>query len=571
MKILGLACVAAALTASCSSPKDSTPAAGRDVTVVVAADLHFDLPPETDQYYHVVAMNQLPGQFVFPADTAAAGSTSATPVDHIDAVVLAGDMFDKARPEILSLYRDRYEPGEGDRRIHYPVYPGFGNHDIDPAVSDKGADNLKGRAFSLHYLDSILQDKLAKKEILNLHPGSRSYSWNIGDVHFIQAQRFSGDTAYSKSNFDWLADDLRTYASKGNPVVYIQHYGVDPWALKWWPQAARNRLFDLLDHYNVAAFLVGHTHTPSLQSYRGYPIYQVNNAWPDEDGNGAFAVVRIRENTVDIASCRWTDGEGHFETVGPFVHDTLPRKIDCSIHYNAFSHNDYWRENPLQDALAFRFNCVEADLWLIDGELYVSHDRPEPNPAITFRNLYLRPLVERIQANGGKVYPESDRPFYLMVDCKQEGEAMYKVLKEQMEPYKEYFCCVDNGVYKEGPVLFFLSGDRPKQSLPEETSRFTFLDGQICDLDAGVPATLAPVVSDNYADFFTWDGQGEMPADQLQKMRALIARVHEQGKLFRWWGAPDTPVFKRFFLREGVDLVGADNLNGLYNVLNQSE
>ena len=81
------------------------------------------------------------------------------------------------------------------------------------------------------------------------------------------------------------------------------------------------------------------------------------------------------------------------------------QKASSAIHYNAFSHNDYWRERPLLDALSFRFNCVEADLWLIDGELYVSHDRPEPNPAITFENLYLKPLVARIQANGGKVYP----------------------------------------------------------------------------------------------------------------------------------------------------------------------
>lgn len=87
------------------------------------------------------------------------------------------------------------------------------------------------------------------------------------------------------------------------------------------------------------------------------------------------------------------------------------QKASSAIHYNAFSHNDYWRERPLLDALSFRFNCVEADLWLIDGELYVSHDRPEPNPAITFENLYLKPLVARIQANGGKVYPGSDRPF----------------------------------------------------------------------------------------------------------------------------------------------------------------
>ncbi len=63
-----------------------------------------------------------------------------------------------------------------------------------------------------------------------------------------------------------------------------------------------------------------------------------------------------------------------------------------TIHYNAFSHNDYERPRPLFDALSFQFNCVEADLWLIDGELYVSHDSVAPNPDITFEKLYLLPL-----------------------------------------------------------------------------------------------------------------------------------------------------------------------------------
>lgn len=543
------------LSVSCSSAKEQNE---RDVTVVIAGDLHFDLPPETDQYYHVVTMNRLENNFVFPAE--ALPGIAGEKVKKLDGVILAGDIFDKPGDEILALYRQRYEKGKGDKTIHYPVYPGLGNHDIVPYPEGKG-DNLEGRSFTLHYIDSILNDKLEKKEILNLHPGSRSYSWNIGDVHFIQAQRFSGDTTYSESNFDWLADDLKTYASAGNPVVYIQHYGVDPWALKWWPQADRNRLFDLLNSYNVAAFLVGHTHAASLQHYRGYPIYQVNNAWPDKDGNGSFAVLRIKGDKVAVASCRWIDDKGGFEVVPPYQNDSLPRMVDKSIHYNAFSHNDYWRENPLSDALAFRFNCVEADLWPIDGELYVSHERPQPDPSITFENLYLKPLVARIRSNGGKVYPDSDRPFYLMVDCKVQGEEIYALLKKQIEPYKEYFCAVNDGVYKEGAILFFLSGDRPNKTLPKETSRFTFLDGQIKDLGQNIPATLAPVVSDDYSAFFTWNGEGQMPSDQLQKMREIINQVHKEGKLFRWWGAPDTPAFKRFFIQEGVDLVGADDLH----------
>ena len=39
------------------------------------------------------------------------------------------------------------------------------------------------------------------------------------------------------------------------------------------------------------------------------------------------------------------------------------------VYYNAFSHNDYEHSRPLFDALDRGFNCVEADLWYIDGEL----------------------------------------------------------------------------------------------------------------------------------------------------------------------------------------------------------
>ncbi|MCD8041557.1 MAG: metallophosphoesterase [Tannerellaceae bacterium] len=556
-------CVAAILClVSCAAVQPEE----RDITVVIVADLHFDAPPETDQYYHVVTINNLENNFIFPQN--AMSGIAGRAVTKIDGVIIAGDMFDQPGADILQLYKDRYEmqPDKDEKNIRYPVYPGYGNHDIDPISSDS-LKNLEGRKFLLAYLDSVLHDKLAKGEILNLHPGSRSYSWNTGDVHFIQAQRFSGDTGYGESNFEWLEEELATYAANGVPVVYIQHYGVDPWALTWWPQEARNRLFDLLDQYNIVAIFVGHTHIPTLQYYRGYPVYQVNNAWPDRDGNGSFAVMRIKGDAVSVANCRWLDGQGTFEVIDPYLNDTLPRQINKDIHYNAFSHNDYWRDNPLEDALAFRFNCVEADLWMIDGELYVAHDRPAPDPAITFENLYLKPLQERIRLNKGKVYPESDRPFYLMLDCKTNGEEMYPLLKKQLEPYKEMFCMVEENEYREGAVLIFISGDRPRKTVEAESTRTVFLDGQVKDLGKNMPATLMPVISDNYAAFFNWTGEGEMPEEELRKMRRIIDEVHAEGKLFRWWGAPDNRECKKIFLEQGVDLIGTDRLNDLFHIL----
>lgn len=260
---------------------------------------------------------------------------------------------------------------------------------------------------------------------------------------------------------------------------------------------------------------------------------------------------------------------GIYENTDVFLKISNLLNLPAKVHYNAFSHNDYWRARPLQMALDYRFNCVEADLWPIGGELYVSHERPEANPEINFRKLYIEPLIERLKNNGGKVYEGSDKPFYLMVDCKEKGEEIYSQLKKMLEPYKEYFCRVENGVYKEGPVLLFLSGDRPLKTLPQEKTRMVFLDGKISELGGNIPSSLHPVVSDNYSDFFTWKGEGEMPEAELKKMREILEKVHSEGKLFRWWGAPDTEKFKRFFIREGVDLVGADDLGTLYRVLTE--
>lgn len=239
------------------------------------------------------------------------------------------------------------------------------------------------------------------------------------------------------------------------------------------------------------------------------------------------------------------------------------------IHYNAFSHNDYWRDRPLFDALDYGFNCVEADLWLIDGELYVAHDRPEPDTSIIFSELYLKPLAERIKTNGGKVFPGSDRPFLLMVDCKTNGEEMYPLLKKQLESYKDLFCSVKDGIYQESAVLFFISGDRPIKSISAETTRIAFLDGRVADLNKDIPKTIMPVISDYYKSYISWNGEGTMPQEQLHKMRSIIKQAHEEGKLFRWWGAPDTPEFKQFFIHEGVDLVGADDLSILHKVLSK--
>lgn len=244
------------------------------------------------------------------------------------------------------------------------------------------------------------------------------------------------------------------------------------------------------------------------------------------------------------------------------------KKSKKKVHYNAFSHNDYNRPRPLMDAYDRGFNCVEADLWYIDGELYVYHDRPKnPSRDRAFEKMYVEPIMRLIQENRGRVHERGRKPFVLMIDCKSDGEQMLEKLERVFAPYQELLCRVENGKYKKGALFVFLSGKSPRKTVLERGNGFLFIDGQVPDIGQGYDSRMMPVISHNYSALFKWRGKGEMPADELKRMREIIRSTHREGKLFRWWGAPDTAQFKRLFIEEDVDMIGVDNLDILIDVL----
>ncbi len=68
---------------------------------------------------------------------------------------------------------------------------------------------------------------------------------------------------------------------------------------------------------------------------------------------------------------------------------------------HAHAHNDYAHRRPLLDALAHGFTSVEADVFLVKGELLVGHTWLDLRPGRTLEKLYLAPLARRVKANKG--------------------------------------------------------------------------------------------------------------------------------------------------------------------------
>jgi hypothetical protein len=78
----------------------------------------------------------------------------------------------------------------------------------------------------------------------------------------------------------------------------------------------------------------------------------------------------------------------------------VDRQLDREVIY-IWSHNDYEQERPLFKALEFGYQMIEADIHLIDGNLYVSHDHPEDlERTPLLQDLYLDPLAEHIERTG---------------------------------------------------------------------------------------------------------------------------------------------------------------------------
>ncbi|MBL9128951.1 MAG: phosphatidylinositol-specific phospholipase C/glycerophosphodiester phosphodiesterase family protein [Verrucomicrobiales bacterium] len=226
---------------------------------------------------------------------------------------------------------------------------------------------------------------------------------------------------------------------------------------------------------------------------------------------------------------------------------------------NAHAHNDYEHSRPLLDALDQGFCSVEADIYLVDDRLLVAHDRPKVHPDRTLEALYLDPLLARVKAHGGRVYPGGP-PVTLLVDIKADAEATYARLEQVLAKYRSMLTVFRTDRTETNAVTVILSGDRPWKTMAAQSERLAALDGRLPDLDSNPSPHLVPLVSDNWRTHFRWNGADAMPDAELAKLRSLVAKAHAQGRRIRFWAAADRPEVWSVHAAEGVDFVNTDRL-----------
>ncbi|MFC8594862.1 phosphatidylinositol-specific phospholipase C/glycerophosphodiester phosphodiesterase family protein [Streptomyces atroolivaceus] len=239
----------------------------------------------------------------------------------------------------------------------------------------------------------------------------------------------------------------------------------------------------------------------------------------------------------------------------------------------AHAHNDYLHPRPLHDALGHGFTSVEADIFLVDGELLVAHEAETLDPTRTLVSLYLDPLLARVRANHGSVHGGHPAPLQLLIDIKADGAAAYLALDRVLRRYRHILTRSVHGRVRTGAVTPVISGDRAARvPMEAQTTRYAFYDGRPEDIGTAAPASFIPLVSANWATNFSWRGAGPFPAAERDRLRTLVSAAHAGGQRVRFWGTPDVAGPERDavwneLVAADVDHLNTDDLAGLETFL----
>jgi glycerophosphoryl diester phosphodiesterase len=246
----------------------------------------------------------------------------------------------------------------------------------------------------------------------------------------------------------------------------------------------------------------------------------------------------------------------------PFSFIFIPFICFGQPHVNAHAHNDYEHEQPLFDALENGFVSIEADVHLVDGTLLVAHNNPNSSSR-TLEDLYLKPLDSIARLNNGRIYRGKDIIVLLMVDVKTNAKETFDALNGLLSKYKESINRRDH----KGAFQVFISGNRAIDMIRNDPYHLAAIDGRPEDLDKGFSTEEMPVVSENYKKVINWNGTGKPSKQDLNKLKELVSRVHNENKRLRLWAIPDNENAWNVLLDAGVDLINTDRLKELNSFL----
>jgi cytolysin (calcineurin-like family phosphatase) len=202
------------------------------------------------------------------------------------------------------------------------MYEVHGNHD---GTRDKGIP-----------IKQIIERNKTRPQVTNLSKNGLHYSWDWGNVHFVNLGLIVGQVEDVKrkrrydplGSLEFLVTDLKEkVGSSGRPVVVTHHVDMLRYSqalpvedkkaegMEWDPADVKG-FHDALKGFNVAAILYGHTHGRNVFRWdgsakaakNGVPVFNVTKSSHFSSMVQGFFYIEIRGTTVTAREYQTKDG-----------------------------------------------------------------------------------------------------------------------------------------------------------------------------------------------------------------------------------------------------------------------
>lgn len=223
---------------------------------------------------------------------------------------------------------------------------------------------------------------------------------------------------------------------------------------------------------------------------------------------------------------------------------------------NAHSHNDYVNKIPLWTAYNNHFGSIEADIWAVNGELFVAHNKKDIVTERTLDALYILPIVKEYKQNKGKAWKGINSGFQLLVELKGTTEPALSLLCKKIAQYPEVF---DERVNKNA-VRITITGQCPSPEAFIEYLPNIYFDGKIGFHYLPEQLKRVGLFSEDLKKFTSWNGKIDIPDEAQNRLKQVIDSIHQLGFKIRFWNAPDNITAWKTFINLKVDYINTDHI-----------
>ena len=212
---------------------------------------------------------------------------------------------------------------------------------------------------------------------------------------------------------------------------------------------------------------------------------------------------------------------------------------------NAHAHNDYENKVPFFTAYNAGFGSIEADVFPVNGKLYVAHNKASITPERSLQSLYLEPLLRTLSI-------DRSRKLIFLIDIKENYKLSLSILIKELSPL--------HTIIATGQLQIVISGTRPAPAEFGNYPDYIHFDDDQSRKSTPEQWNRVGLVSLRFSNFSTWKGEGKMGKNEKLRIKFTVDSVHKAGKEIRFWGSPDNPRAWKMLMKLKVDLIGTDKI-----------